>query len=96
MAEDIDERYDRQVRLAEIGRQGQARIAAHDAQLARGPGAGVALAYLVRAGVGSVTVSRPHAAAAFPHESAFQFSGPRAVAAGAHAALGEIRKAVLP
>jgi hypothetical protein len=89
----IDDRYDRQLRLAEIGGSGQARIAAHHARLAAGPSAGVALAYLVRAGVGAGTLSRDHSPE-FPHREWFGFAGPLAFAAGAHQALLELKRAL--
>lgn len=94
MAESKDERYDRQLRLAEIGSSGQARIEAHEARVAQGPAAGVALSYLVRAGMGRLRIERHMPAPAFPHGGMFQFSGPHAVAAGAHAALAEIKQAL--
>jgi molybdopterin/thiamine biosynthesis adenylyltransferase len=89
----IDDRYDRQLRLAEIGGTGQARIAAHRARIAAGPSAGVALAYLVRAGVGAGLLSRDHSLE-FPHGRSFGFSGPLAFAAGAHQALVELKRAL--
>lgn len=89
----MDDRYDRQRRLPEIGREGQARIEAHTAHLAAGRAAPVALAYLVRAGVGRVALTAREAPE-FPHAAAFEFSGPRAVAQGAHQALLELRRAL--
>lgn len=90
----IDERYDRQLRLAEIGPDGQSRIEAHGARVLAGPSAGVALAYLARAGVGSVSIERAGAEQPFAHAGSFHFSGPLAVAAGAHRALAELERAL--
>ena len=84
-----DDPYDRQRRLSEIGSVGQSKIECSQAQLAAGPGASVALAFLVRAGVerGSITRTPERAEPAFPHARAFRFGGPFAVARGAHQAL---------
>jgi hypothetical protein len=51
-----DDLYDRQRRLPGIGDAGQSAIERSSARLPSGPSAGVALAYLVRAGVGSVAI----------------------------------------
>lgn len=89
----MEDRYDRQRRLSEVGIAGQARIEAHEARIGAGPGASIALAYLVRAGLRRVSVERGlrHD---FPQAGAFAFAGPAAVAAGAHQALREIRAAL--
>ena len=89
----IDDRYDRQRRLPGVGRGGQEAIEAFDARLPAGPGSGVALAYLVRAGVGRVTISRGEPPA-FAHGDLFQFQGPHRAARGAHLALLELRRAL--
>ncbi len=85
------ERYDRQQRLREVGEPGQLAIERSRASLATGPGAELALLYLMRAGVGRVEMVRAPAPA-LEHSEHFRFSGPRAVANGASAALTHLRQ----
>lgn len=88
-----EERYTRQARLAEVGNDGQVKIQAHDARICAGPDAGIALSYLVRAGVGSACIShfeRPD----FPHRGWFAFDGCLSVAQGAHQALLQLKRAL--
>jgi hypothetical protein len=88
-----EDRYDRQRRLSGVGEAGQLAIQAWNARVPAGPGEEVALAYLVRAGVGSATVSGA-GTSVFPHGDHFSFDGPRAVASGAHRALVELKQAL--
>lgn len=88
-----DDRYTRQSRLLEVGAEGQARIEAMRARITAGPGAAVALAYLVRAGVGSASIERSQASA-FPHRAWFEFQSSLSVARGAHHALLELKRAL--
>ncbi|HYO98341.1 MAG TPA: hypothetical protein VER33_27740 [Polyangiaceae bacterium] len=89
----MSERYERQQRLSEVGASGQHAIEHSAARISAGPHAGIALSYLVRAGVGRVSIARG-LAQAFDHRSQFCFSGPLAVAEGAHAALVHLRSAL--
>ena len=93
-----DDLYDRQRRLPGVGDAGQAAIERSTALIPSGPSASIALAYLVRGGVGKVEIHRaapPSASAvsghwprlAFPHRQQFRFDGPLEVARGAHQAL---------
>jgi hypothetical protein len=96
-----DELYDRQRRLPGIGDAGQAAIERSKARLPSGPSAGVALSYLVRAGVGSVAIlqhpsfgqkpaTSSEQSASFPHLNGFRFSAPLELARGAHLALSHL------
>jgi molybdopterin/thiamine biosynthesis adenylyltransferase len=87
------ELYDRQMRLREVGPDGQTRIERSQAVIAARPGAAVELAYLVRAGVERAEiVVGPRAA--FPHDDFFRFAGPRSVADGAQAALEKLLRSL--
>ena len=86
------DRYARQRRLAEVGDDGQARLAASRAEV-RG-GSRVEIAYLVRAGVGTVTESALDAPERFPLDEAFCNEEAREVAASAWRALEKIRRAL--
>jgi hypothetical protein len=98
-----DELYDRQRRLPGIGDAGQAAIERSRARLPSGPSAGVALSYLVRAGVGSVAIvhdseqlsgrtpaTSSEQSPSFPHLHSFRFSAPLEFARGAHLALSHL------
>jgi hypothetical protein len=92
-----DELYDRQRRLPGIGDAGQAALERSRARLPSGPSAGVALSYLVRAGVGSVAILHDQTPAtsseqssSFPHLHSFRFSAPLEFARGAHLALSHL------
>jgi hypothetical protein len=100
-----DELYDRQRRLPGIGDAGQAAIERSRARLPSGSSAGVALSYLVRAGVGSVAIiddplpgRRPATSAeqsdSFPHLHGFRFNAPLELARGAHLALSHLLHSV--
>ena len=82
--------HNRQMRLPEVGEQGQRRIEAGVLRIRAGVSGLVELAYLERAGVGSVHVAASRAAPAFPHGAEFRHSVPRELAAGAWRALGGI------
>jgi hypothetical protein len=86
--------YDRQRRLSEIGSAGQSKIERSEARLCAGPGAAVALAFLVRAGVERGSITRAATPPSFPHARSFRFSGPFAVARGAHQALAHLLSVV--
>ena len=91
----MDDRYDRQRRLAEVGPEGQRAIEASCARLPAGPAATVALSYLVRAGVSRASIERA-ASEPFTHAAAFRFAAPRAVAEGADCALRQLKAALFP
>jgi len=91
----MNDRYERQSRLPEVGASGQARIAGSEARIAASASARFELAYLVRAGVerASLTSFRVRA---FPHEAWFRFSEPARVAAGASGALEHLLRCLEP
>jgi hypothetical protein len=82
----VDDRYDRQRRLREVGPGGQLRIERSEAHIPAGAAAAVTLAYLTRAGVERATIAVGSATAP-SHSTFFRFSGPRTVAEGAERAL---------
>ena len=83
------ERYSRQTRLAEVGAEGQARIAA--ATLSAPRGAEVERMYLERAGVGQVRVGDGIEQAEFRHASAFRHPAAANLGAQAWRALDALR-----
>lgn len=86
-----DPRFSRQVRLADVGETGQARLCAAEPPVGASGGASIQTSYLLRAGVRRVT---PSAAAPppFPHSEHFQHQNCRNVAFGAWLALRQIRE----
>jgi hypothetical protein len=82
----VDDRYDRQRRLREVGPAGQLRIERSEARIPSGAPAAVTLAYLTRAGVERAIISVSPADVT-RHATFFHFSGPRTVADGAERAL---------
>lgn len=85
------DRLERQRRLPEVGPAGEARLAAARAVVRGREGALVELAYLERAGLGSVELRPREAPAEFPHGAALLHPASREVAAGAWRALRTIR-----
>ncbi len=83
------ERYSRQTRLAEVGAEGQARIAA--ASLAVPLGAEVERLYLERAGVRQVDVSNDAEPAKFQHAAAFRHPAAAGLGEQAWRALSALR-----
>ncbi len=86
-----DPRFSRQVRLADVGAPGQARLCAAEPAIADSSGASIQTSYLLRAGVRCVTPSA-QPPPAFPHEEHFRHETSRDVAFGAWLALGQIRE----
>lgn len=90
----MSERFSRQIRLHEVGVEGQ-RALAEARVVVRGEAAsgGVALSYLQRAGVEHACLDvEARDAPPFPHQRHFRFEGARAVAEGAWQALRAVRK----
>jgi hypothetical protein len=94
----FEDRYTRQRQLKEVGVSGQERIAAHTAAIPAGPSAPVAVMYLQRAGVSSITTSAPSTArrseAAFEAAGAFSSELAREYGRGCLIALAELRAAL--
>ncbi|MGC4088476.1 MAG: hypothetical protein QM756_11385 [Polyangiaceae bacterium] len=83
------DRYERQMRLREVGELGQARIARSEARIPSGSSVRVELAYLERAGVERARIGASEARH-FPHGEWFRFTGPLRVARGASAAIDHL------
>lgn len=86
-----DPRLSRQVRLADVGVLGQARLCAAEPVIGNSRGALVQQSYLLRAGVRSVT-TQDTPPPVFPHAEHFHHERCRDVALGAWLALGQIRE----
>lgn len=94
---DFEERFSRQVRLAEVGLAGQTRLAHSSLVVCQGPEAAdrtaaeIEEAYLQRAGVGR-TVIESTSAPPFSHAEHFRHEQCRQVATGAWRALDQIKR----
>jgi hypothetical protein len=86
-----NERYSRQLRLPEVGSQGQSAIGAGRLVVDATSSGEVARDYLLRAGA-RVTTQAGAPRPAFPHEWAFRFAAPREWAEGCARALLELRR----
>ena len=78
-----DDRYTRQRRLREVGSEGQERIERARLRVRGGPAACVELAYLHRAGVGTVELDALDEPRRFAHAAAFRHAAARRHAAAA-------------
>jgi len=88
----FEDRYSRQRRLPEVGTAGQRRLEQGSLVLAAHPGADLERDYLVRAGVGGVSVDHASGAAAFPWADEFEVDVCRDIARGAWSALAHLRQ----
>lgn len=86
-----DPRFSRQVRLADVGASGQARLCAAEPAIGASGGASIQTSYLLRAGVRRVTPSDTPPPP-FPHAEHFRHETCRDVALGAWLALSQIRE----
>lgn len=87
-----DERFSRQLRLAEVGEPGQARLCAAEPAVGTSNAATIERSYLLRAGVRRVSeAGAPLAPPPFVHAEHFRHEHCRDVAEGAWRALGQIR-----
>ena len=84
----------RQIRLAEVGAEGQARLSRATLSVRGSDGSLAELVYLHRAGVERVSLDAHLPAAPFAHASLFEHSGTRRLAAGAWRALAQIRTVI--
>ena len=92
-----DERFSRQLRLAEVGEPGQARLCAAEPVVGTSNAAAIERSYLLRAGVRRVSESgAPPAALPFMHAAHFRHETCRDVAEGAWLALHQIRAILSP
>jgi hypothetical protein len=85
------DRYTRQRRLAEVGDEGQARIAAARLSVGDSPEAWSEREYLERAGAGTVTTAGL-AGPPFAHAAVFRHPASRRLAAGSWRALAGLRR----
>lgn len=90
----LEDPLTRQIRLREIGAEGQARIAAASAEVRGRDGSLTELVYLHRAGVERVAVMPEKEPTPFPHAGLFQHVASRRLGAGAYRALARIRSIV--
>ena len=81
----------RQMRLAEVGIQGQARLANAALEVRGRDGSLAEFLYLHRAGVERIALLPDRQAVPFSHASLFRNDGPRRLAAGAWRALSQMR-----
>ncbi|HTA90253.1 MAG TPA: hypothetical protein VK745_11775 [Polyangiaceae bacterium] len=88
---DAEHPLTRQIRLAEVGIAGQARLAAASLEVRGRDGSLAELVYLHRAGVERVALRTDRVAVPFSHEALFRHDDARRLAAGAWRALTQIR-----
>lgn len=81
----------RQIRLAEVGNHGQARLASAAVEVRGRDGSLAEFVYLHRAGIERVALRPDRPALAFAHAGLFQHAGARRLGAGAWRALAQIR-----
>ena len=86
------DRYTRQRRLPEVGDAGQMRLERASLGVAAGPAALAELAYLERAGVGELLVSRWLIPEPFAHAAHFRHAPSRELGAGSWRALRKINR----
>lgn len=81
----------RQIRLAEVGVTGQARLSRASLCIRGRDGSLAEFVYLHRAGVERLALRPDLPAVPFAHAGLFRHAGPRRLGAGAWRALGQIR-----
>ena len=81
----------RQIRLTEVGIEGQARLAAASLEVRGRDGSLAEFVYLHRAGVERLALRPDRQASPFAHAALFRHDGSRRLAAGAWRALSQIR-----
>ncbi|MEI9940311.1 MAG: hypothetical protein WDO69_24095 [Pseudomonadota bacterium] len=81
----------RQIRLAEVGVEGQARLSRATLCVAGGDGSLAEFVYLHRAGIERLSLQPNLPAIPFEHASLFRHASTRRLGAGAWRALGQIR-----
>ena len=81
----------RQIRLAEVGLEGQARLSRATLCVAGNEGSWAEFLYLHRAGIERLSLQPNLPAVSFEHASLFRHPSTRRLGAGAWRALGQIR-----
>ena len=88
---DAEHPLTRQIRLAEVGVEGQARLSAASLEVCGRDGSLAEFLYLHRAGVERLALRPDRAPLPFAHAALFRHAGSRRLAAGAWRALKQIR-----
>jgi hypothetical protein len=88
---DADHPLSRQIRLSEVGLDGQARLSAATLEVRGQDGSLAEFLYLHRAGIERLSLKPQLPAQPFPHAPLFQHANTRRLAAGAWRALSQIR-----
>ena len=88
---DAEHPLTRQIRLSEVGLDGQARLTRAGLDVRGRDGSLAELSYLLRAGVERLTLTPDLPARVFAHASLFRHTAPRRLGAGAWRALTQIR-----
>lgn len=92
----FEDRYTRQRRLAEVGPDGQRRLADARLSLAAHESSDIEREYLTRAGVGHLGMDAEVPPPVFPWSGFFEFQAPLSVARGAWCALSHVRSVLMP
>jgi DMSO/TMAO reductase YedYZ molybdopterin-dependent catalytic subunit len=88
---DVEHPLTRQIRLPEVGVEGQARLAAATLEVRGRDGSLAEFLYLHRAGVERLALRADRQAIPFRHAALFQHGAPARLAAGAWRAIKQIR-----
>ena len=91
---ELDDRYTRQRRLAELGDAGQERIGKATLEVRGRDGAIIEAEYLYRAGVERLSILPDLEPEPFVHEEYFRFFASRRIGAGAWRALRKLRHVI--
>ena len=92
----FEDRLSRQRILAEVGAAGQAKIAGARLALAAQPGVELEREYVLRAGVGDVSIEPGLAQEPCPFAAEFEFVATRTLARAAWSALDHLRNILAP
>jgi hypothetical protein len=88
---DAEHPLTRQIRLSEVGIEGQARLSGATLEVCGADGSLIELMYLHRAGVERLAILPNRAPIPFSHAALFRHAGTRRMAAGAWRAITQIR-----
>lgn len=88
---DAEHPLTRQMRLPEVGPEGQARLSSATLEVRGADGSLAEFLYLHRAGIERLSIRAELAPLPFSHAALFRHDGARRLAAGAWRALGQIR-----
>lgn len=88
---EVEHPLTRQIRLAEVGIEGQARLSRATLTVAGNDGSLAEFVYLHRAGIERLTLEPSSVAVPFAHASLFRHASTRRLGAGAWRALAQLR-----